>query len=334
MRALWLSVVLVAAGGHSVAARVLQVGAGRDYEVPSAAAAAAQGGDTVTISPGTYYDCALWYANRLTIAGTGPDVVITDRACAGKAAFVISGNDVVVRGLVFQRIRVPDGNGAGIRAEGANLTVENSRFINNQFGILAGGPGGSLRISGCIFSANGVSLDGLPTHGISAGRLDLLRIEHSTFTQARGGDHISSSALTTELVGNRFVDEGGAMTGPLVSMAGGAVTLDGNSVELASGAADRPGVVLVSGKASGIRVLGNTLVEPRGDVPLLRNWTGVDAAESGNTVPSNAVAVSDDGAAYHRLRARVAILREEVHAALGGVRHDVAELARRLHLIQ
>jgi hypothetical protein len=312
---------------------MLEVGAGQTYEVPSLAAAVAQDGDTVAISPGTYFDCALWHASRLTIAATGPNVVISDRACAGKAAFVIGGDHVVVRGLVFTRIRVPDGNGAGIRAEGNDLTVEDSRFINNQVGILAGGPGGSLRIAGCTFDANGVSLDGRPTHGVSAGTLTLLRIDHSTFGQARGGDHIASAALTTELVGNRLTDEGGAMTGPLVSVQGGALTLDGNTVELDAGSVDRPGAVLVAGDASRIQVHGNTLVEPQGNVPLLRNWTGLTASEAANTVPANALAVSDSGATYHRLRARLAMWRDEAHAIVALAHHRVAELARELHLI-
>jgi hypothetical protein len=327
--ALCVSVVVV----HPAAARVLDVGAGQTYDVPSAAAAVAQDGDTVTISPGTYYDCALWRASRLTIAGTGPDVVITDRACAGKAAFVISGNAVVVRDLVFTRIRVPEGNGAGIRAEGDDLTVEDSRFVNNQIGILAGGPGGSLHIAGCTFSANGVSLDGLPTHSVSGGRLDLLRIDHSIFERARGGDHIASAALDTELAGNRLADEGGAMTGPLVSVYGGVVALDGNTVELAAGATGRPGAVLVTGDASRIMVQGNTLIEPRGDVPLLRNWTGLTVSEDANTVPPNAVAVSDSGSAYHRLRSRTSILLGQAHVFLGATRRLVVKLGHKFHLI-
>jgi hypothetical protein len=330
---LCLSLVLAAVWRHPAVGRVLEVGAGQTYEVPSAAAANVRDGDTVAISPGTYFDCALWHASRLTIAATGPDVVITDRACAGKAAFVISGDHVVVRGLVFTRIRVPDGNGAGIRAEGNDLTVEDSRFINNEVGILAGGPGGSLRIAGCTFDANGASLDGRPTHGVSAGTLALLRIDHSTFQQARGGDHIASAALTTELVGNRLADEGGAMTGPLVSVYGGALTLDGNTVELAAGSADRPGAVLVTGGASSIQVHGNTLVEPRGNAPLLRNWTGLAVSEGANTVPANALAVSDSAATYHRLRARLAIWRNQARAILASARHHVAELARKLRLI-
>jgi hypothetical protein len=331
--ALCLSLVLAAVWHHPAVGRMLEVGAGQTYEVPSQAAAVAQDGDTVAISPGTYFDCALWRASRLTIAATGPDVVITDRACAGKAAFVISGDHVVVRGLVFTRIRVPDGNGAGIRAEGSDLTVEDSRFVNNQVGILAGGPGGSLRISGCDFSANGVSPDERANHSVSAGMLTLLRIDHSSFQQARGGDHIVSAALATELVGNRLTDEGGAMTGPLVSVQGGALTLDGNTVELAAGSPDRPGAVLVTGEASSIQVHGNTLVEPQGNVPLLRNWTGLAVSEAANTAPANVLAVSNSAATYHRLRARLAMWRNRVRAIVASARHRVAELARKLHLI-
>lgn len=331
--ALCLPVVLAAGWCHSAAARMLEVGASQTYKVPSAAAAVAQDGDTVAISPGVYYDCAQWHANRLIIAGTGPNAVISDRACTGKAAFVISGNGVVVRDLVFTRIRVPDENGAGIRAEGEDLTVEDSAFIDNQVGILDGAPGGSLRITGCTFNANGVSPDGRPTHGVSVGALALLRIERSTFKGARGGDHIASAALDTELVGNRLSDEGGAMTGPLVSVYGGMLTLDGNTVELAAGATDRSGAVLVAGEAGHVLVHGNTLIEPRGDVPLVRNWTGLIASDSANTVPANARAVSDSGSAYHRLRSRTAKLLRQVHAILGETRHLAADLARKLSLI-
>src|SRR5487761_2787938 len=150
----------------SVWAATLDVGPGKTYSSPSKAIAAAHDGDTVLIAPGTYFDCAFVHQNNLTIAGSGPNAaaVLTDKACAGKALLVIDGNDVTVRNLTLTRIRVPDGNGAGIRAEGGNLTVDHVSFINNQDGI------------------------------------KLLRIEHSVFQQASGGDHIRSSARTTELL--------------------------------------------------------------------------------------------------------------------------------------
>lgn len=321
-------------GAAPAAARVLEVGPGRAYPLPSAAAAAARDGDSVAIAPGVYFDCAEWHASDLTIAATGPGVTVTDKACAGKAAFVISGDRVTVRGIGFARIRVPDGNGAGIRAEGSDLTVQDCGFVNNQDGILSGRQGGFLRISDSRFIANGASFDDRPTHAVLVGALDLLRIDHTSFREARGGDDVLSSARRTELVADRFADEGGHMAGALVMVHGGALTLDGNTVELAAGAADRPGAVLFTGDASALAVRGNTLVEPAGHVPLLRNWTGLAAEQAANTVPPNAAAVSDSGTTYHRLRSRLAALREQAKAAVRLARHQVAQLARGWGLIR
>jgi hypothetical protein len=348
----WLAILPALCSG-TAAARVLEVGAGRAYALPSEAAAAAQDGDTVAIAPGTYFDCALWRANGLVIAGAAAETtVITDKVCGGKALFITQGNNITIRNLTLTRARVPDGNGAGIRAEGRNLTVTDSRFVDDQIGILASGAnngpgvgpgdgpgdshdgdshdGDSLRIAGCSFTGNGVSLDGQPTHAVLAGRLDLLRIGRSTFEAGRGGDHIASAALRTELVGNRLSDAGGHMTGALVAINGGAVTLDGNTLELVAGGAERPGAALVSGAASAITVRGNTLVEPAGSAPLLRNWTGTAASEDANIVPPGTLAVSESGSAYHRLRSRLATLRDDMRAMAGMARHMAAVLVRRV----
>jgi hypothetical protein len=324
----------VASGlGGPAAARTLEVGFGRTYASPGEAAAAAADGDTVEIAPGTYFDCAIWRANGLTIAATGPDVMISDKACAGKAAFVVQGNGVTVRGIGFTRIRVPDGNGAGIRAEGRDLTIEDSRFVNNQIAILAGGGGGSLRISGCSFIGNGAGTAGHPLATVLAGPLGRLSVSHSVFQDSHGGGHIASSALRTELVENRLSDEGRGMSGPLVSVNGGALVLDGNTFTLSSVAADRPGAVLVFGDAEAIAVRGNTLIEPAGSVPLVRNWGGIVATADGNIVPDGLEAVSESGATYHRLRARIAGMRSSARDAAGFARHEAAVAARGLGLI-
>lgn len=234
VRRLGLGTALIGTWVGQAAARMLDVGPGRAYAAPGAAAA--RDGDTVRIAPGTYYDCALWRPNGLTIVGSGPGVVITDRACVGKAAFVVQGDNVTISGLSFARVRVVDGNGAGIRVEGQDLTVTDSRFVNNQVGILAGGRGGSLRISGCDFDGNGVSWDGQATHAVLAGSLDLLRIQGSSFRGARGGDQIASHARRAELVDNELVDEGGRMSGPLPRVDGGALVFEHNTVDLPRGA--------------------------------------------------------------------------------------------------
>ena len=124
----------------SGAARTLEVGPRHALKQPSMAAAAAMAGDTIRIDPAVYVDCAVWRASHLTIEASGPGVVITSKTCMGKGIFVVVGDDTTIRGITFTRAVVPDHNGAGIRAIGAGLTVEQSRFLDNENGILAAAP--------------------------------------------------------------------------------------------------------------------------------------------------------------------------------------------------
>ena len=131
----WLLPVLPAV---PAVAATLEVGPDKPMKQPSEAAAAAADGDHILIAPGEYFDCAVWRANKLVIEGTGKpeDTVITDKTCNGKGLFLTDGEDITIRNLTLTRARVPDGNGAGIRMEAGNLTVEHVRFVNNQNGIL------------------------------------------------------------------------------------------------------------------------------------------------------------------------------------------------------
>ncbi len=134
MRRVWMWPFLafvVACAADQGSASVIDVGPTQRLRLPSQAAAIARTGDTIRIAPGEYTDCAIWRASGLTIEGTGPGATIAGKSCAGKGIFIIDGNDVTVRNLTFAYAAVADRNGAGIRAEGHNLTVENSHFIDN-----------------------------------------------------------------------------------------------------------------------------------------------------------------------------------------------------------
>ena len=188
-------------------ARTLKVGPGQTYAKPSEAAAAATDGDQVLIAPGQYFDCAVWRQNRLVVEGASEDgTVITDKTCQGKALFVISGSDVTIRNLTLARARVPDGNGAGIRSEGRNLTVDHVHFDNNQDGILTSPqPDGTLLVRNSNFTRNG-TCEASCSHGIYAGEIALLRVENSTFRETHVGHHIKSRAMRTEVVGCDIAD--------------------------------------------------------------------------------------------------------------------------------
>src|SRR6185437_2742716 len=154
------------------AAEPIVVGPGAPFPVPSAAAAAARPGDTIRILPGTYYDCAVWWADDVTIEGSGEATRITDRICQGKAIFVVIGRNVRIRNLTLARARHLDGHGAAIRAEGRNLSLDGVLIEDNQDGIFAPGlAGGTLRIERSTFRRNGAMPGSTPSAAVRAGRL-------------------------------------------------------------------------------------------------------------------------------------------------------------------
>jgi hypothetical protein len=258
-------------------------------------------------------------------------VVITDKACAGKAAFIVLGDGVLIRGITFTRIRVADGNGAGIRAEGRDLTVQDSHFTNNQAGIISSAASGYLHVEACSFDEIG-SRESSQPRAIVAGAIDTLRIAHSVFRHPRAGGFVASAAQITELHDNRLSDEAANAAGPLVRVQGGVVTVEDNTITLGAAPAGQPGAILVYGDARRISVRGNTLVEPSGQAPMLRNWSGTPAIEADNAVPDGIAAVSNAGSLYHRFRYRLAQAREAAGNTVRITRHQVAGLARGLGL--
>jgi nitrous oxidase accessory protein NosD len=213
-------------------ARTLEVGEGHEYKQPSEAVAAAKDGDTIQIYPGQYFDCTIIGQNNLTIEGKGAGVIMTDKVCGGKAILITSGSNITIRNLTVQRARVPDQNGAGIRAEGTNLTVENSRFLDNEDGILSGGTAkGEIRILDSEFIGNGKCERGC-AHGIYINNVTLLHVERSRFFQTKIGHHIKSRAARTEVI-NCDLEDGPEGTSSYLVEApnGGSLIVEGNRME-------------------------------------------------------------------------------------------------------
>ena len=109
---------------------------------------------TIVIAPGVYHQCAVQQAGHITYKAAVPGQVIFDgTTCEGKAALVLRGAGARVDGVVFQNMRVPDGNGAGIRLETGDLHVTNAMFIDGQCGILtASFPRGRITIERSTFA--------------------------------------------------------------------------------------------------------------------------------------------------------------------------------------
>ena len=280
-------------GATGVASAVtLQVGPGQQYKMPSQAIAAAHNGDTVTIAPGTYFDCAMVRQNNLTITGAGPNTVLTDKTCAGKAILVIDGSDVTVKNLTLQRARVADGNGAGIRAEGGSLTVDGVRFFNNQDGILAApNPKATIRILNSNFVDNGSCVaSGGCGHAIYVGQLALLEVVHTRFFDTQQGHNVKSRARKT-IVKDCTIEDGpnGTSSYQIDIPNGGSLIAEGNMMEKGPksgnhGTAISIGEEGVNQPTPEIVVKGNTLINHTGHPTVfVRNITATSARLAANT---------------------------------------------------
>jgi hypothetical protein len=276
------------------------MGPGAAFRLPSEAAAVARPGDTIRILPGTYYDCAVWRVDDLTVEGSGEETRITDRICQGKAIFVVTGHNARIRNLVLARARHLDGHGAAIRAEGRNLSLDGVLIENSQDGIFAPGlSGGDLRIERSTFRSNGAMPGSTPSAAVRAGGLDALLIRDTVFEDGRGKAAILSGAGWTQLEGCR-ISGGIEMEGAAVMVEGGLRAVR-NRVEAGSGPRGyRSGILaLPSASTEPLLVLGNQL-EGRG--LLLLNWSGQSMVLVNNRVSSDAREASREGARWFATR--------------------------------
>jgi hypothetical protein len=326
MRLLAATALMAMCLWHTAAsAATLLVGSDQPLKTPSQAAAVAQDGDTVDIAPGEYFDCAIWHQDHLTIEGAAPGVILTDKTCEGKALFVIAGHDVVVRRIAFLRARVPDGNGAGIRAEGIDLTVEQCRFENDEDGILAAAsPESRLTIRDSTFVHDGKCAERC-AHGVYTNEIAALDIERSTFDAPRGGHHVKSEARETRLVGNIIRDGVDGTSSYLVELPiGGALAMADNVLEKGPKTDNRRAAIMLG--TDGERQPTPVLVFARnrftndtgGDTIFVLNWTGTAPTMTGNVIEGPGVTeLSRKGAWLARLRRGASAVKDEARHLAG-----------------
>lgn len=184
-----------------------------------------EGSGTVQIEPGVYRDCAVQGAGDVGFVAQVPGQTVFDgAACEGKATLVVRGRSTRVEGLIFQNVRVPDANGAGIRLERGNLTVRQSWFRDSEQGILsADDPTGAVLIEQSTFSRLGRCDRGLScAHSVYFGEYGSVTIRRTRFEAGRGGHYVKTRSSRVDVSQSSFDDTGGKTTNYMIDLSAGA----------------------------------------------------------------------------------------------------------------
>jgi hypothetical protein len=267
----------------------------RFARLDEAVAAIGDGEGTIRIASGRYAQCAVQEAGRIAFVAETPGTAIFEGTmCEGKAALVLRGRGARVEGIVFRNMRVPDGNGAGIRIERGNLSVSETMFMDGQCGILsASDPAGTITVDHSTFSGLGRHPDGNGAHALYIGDYGALRVTNSRFERGTGGHYLKSRAARIEVLDSSFDDSQGRDTNYLIDLSNGAAgRIAGNTFVNGTGKENYSTMVTVAPEgaendSSGLVIENNTVsVVPgfRWTTSFVGNWSGEDLVVRNNRI--------------------------------------------------
>ncbi len=239
----------------------------------------------ILMASGTFHDCASQHGGEISFKAVEPGHTILDgQICDGKAALVLHGRAAHIDGIIFQNMRVPDGNGAGIRLETGNLTVVNSWFRDSEEGILsADDPTSSVMIDHSTFSGLGRCDRGLScAHSVYVGNFASVTVTHTRFERGMGGHYFKSRAARNVVADNSFDDSAGHTTNYMVDLCAGSVgSVTGNVFVQGKDKENHSALITVAAEArehasAGLSISGNSASQaPGADWPtvFVADWS-------------------------------------------------------------
>ncbi len=247
-------------------AATLQVGPGKTYAAPCAAIAAAADGDLIEVDASVTYsgDVCGWNKNNLTIRGVGglAKIDAAGKNSGGKAIWVIAGNNTTIENIELTGATVPDQNGAGIRQEGANLTVRSCYFHDNEDGILAGDNANStITIERTEFANNGFG-DG-QSHNLYINHVGKLVFQYNYSHNSKVGHLLKSRAAETWVLYNRITQEDGDGSYEIDVPNGGRTLIIGNLIQ--------QGATTQNGSIVGYQLEGSNPANPSSELFVVNN---------------------------------------------------------------
>lgn len=284
-----LFVALPVRGQEPVAPFTIQETGAGFATLQDAVAAIGGGEGTILIAPGRYRMCAVQDVGRIAYVAQQPGTAILDGvACEGKGALVLGGRSARVEGLIFQNVRVPDMNGAGIRLEAGDLTVRESLFRNGENGILvANDHSGTIRIEQSTFSGLGSCPENAGcSHSIYNSGNATLIVSRTRFERGTGGHYLKSRGARIEVTDSSFDDSAGTATNYMIDLSNGATgTIARNTFVQGENKENYSAFIMVAPEgrehsSAGLAVTDNEA----GLAPGVRRSTSFVADESGDRI--------------------------------------------------
>lgn len=292
--------IAIAQSGPEAPYTVLE--SGKSYaRLQDAVDAIGGGRGTIRFASRRFADCAVQTGGEITYAAIEPGQAVLDGvACEGKAALVLRGRGAHVQGLTFANLRVPDGNGAGIRLEQGNLTISQAWFRDSEEGILtANDPGGAITIDKSTFTRLGRCDRGLScAHSIYVGDYGSLTVTRSRFEAGRGGHYVKSRSGRITVTNSSFDDSAGKTTNYMIDLPAGATgRIAGNTFVQGRDKENHSAFIAVAAEgkshsSAGLAIEGNDArfapgVERRS--VFVADWSGDRLAIGANTLGQNLV---------------------------------------------
>ncbi len=221
-----LALIITIFISNQLSATTWEVGADKTYTLPSEIMSLVQDGDSILIYGGDFTgDVGVWSNNNLVIKGIGhPHLMADGKSAQGKAIWVTKGDSITIDNIEFSGATVPDKNGAGIRAEGLNLTIRNCYFHDNENGILvSNNPEINLFIEFSEFGNNGAG-DGY-SHNIYVGHSHSFTMQYCYFHHAKIGHQVKSRAQNNFIKYNYITDETDGKSSSLIDLPNGGFSI-------------------------------------------------------------------------------------------------------------
>lgn len=198
---------------------IVESGQGFD-ELQQAVDAIGAGRGTIRIASGSYRQCAVQGAGRISyVAAQAGGAIFENQLCEGKAGLVLRGEAARIDGVIFQDYRAPTdhplGRVSALSWDSGTLSIVNSLFRISDAALLGHHPVGTdtqLTISQSSFS----QLGGMPapiqpcpadqacTAGVDIGPIAKFRMTTSHFL----GAPLAVRAVQVDMEDNLFEDQG------------------------------------------------------------------------------------------------------------------------------